>query len=124
MPDGTRRKSGDGVAGVEGGSAESLKFCIATFLASALSEWLLAKDPLKEDSEAWRRRGEAVSEGVVGATDEPAVDKAGLVNEAAPKGDAVLPLALNRKFGSASGQSIAQVSLQSIVISERIRSFK
>jgi hypothetical protein len=65
-----------------------------------------------------------VSEGVVGATDEPAVDKVGLVDEATPTGDAAVPLALNRKFGSASGQSIAQVSLQSIVISERMRSFR
>src|SRR5690348_4027048 len=50
-PEGTRRRSGDGVAGVEGHSTESLRFCFAIFLARDLSERVLAMDPWKDVSE-------------------------------------------------------------------------
>ena len=67
---------------------------------------------------------EAVSEGV-GATDDVApIDGGGTIDDAAPMEEAAAPLDLRRRFGSVSGQSMAQVSLHSIVISERMRSFR
>ena len=79
-PEGTRRMSGDGVAGAEGHSTGSLRLSLASFLVRELSERVLAMDPWKDFSEGWRG-SEAVNEGVVGAADdEPAVEKGGLIN--------------------------------------------